>query len=77
MDLKSLSLRPDSAGLGIFKECARIDQAFYPERLGEPLGPGLQFPTPGLNGCSLLRALLPNQLSVDFQTALGDCSTLA
>eukprot|EP00045_Choanoeca_perplexa_P005508 m.46610 g.46610 ORF g.46610 m.46610 type:complete len:339 (-) comp13160_c0_seq2:10-1026(-) len=33
LDLKNLSLRPDSVGLSIFKECIRIDQAFFPERL--------------------------------------------
>eukprot|EP00730_Choanoeca_flexa_P000013 TRINITY_DN10004_c0_g1_i1.p1 TRINITY_DN10004_c0_g1~~TRINITY_DN10004_c0_g1_i1.p1 ORF type:complete len:353 (+),score=38.44 TRINITY_DN10004_c0_g1_i1:87-1145(+) len=33
MDLKNLSLRPDSVGLSIFKECIRIDQNYFPERL--------------------------------------------
>ncbi|EDQ87653.1 uncharacterized protein MONBRDRAFT_27060 [Monosiga brevicollis MX1] len=33
LDLKHLSLRPDSKGLGIFKECIRIDQSYFPERL--------------------------------------------
>lgn len=35
LDLENLSLRPDSAGIGIFKECIRIDNAYYPETLGD------------------------------------------
>lgn len=34
LDVNHLSLRPDSVGLSIFKECIRIDQAYFPECLG-------------------------------------------
>lgn len=34
LDLKSLSLRPDSVGMKLFKKTIDIDQNYYPERLG-------------------------------------------
>ena len=33
MDLANLSLRPNSRGMGVFKECIRIDSNYYPETL--------------------------------------------
>eukprot|EP00053_Salpingoeca_punica_P006377 m.60451 g.60451 ORF g.60451 m.60451 type:complete len:264 (+) comp13663_c0_seq2:277-1068(+) len=33
MDLAELSLKPNSSGVGIFKECIRLDQNYYPETL--------------------------------------------
>jgi len=34
MDLEGLSYAPDSQGISIFRSCMKIDQNFYPERLG-------------------------------------------
>ena len=34
MDLQGLSYWPDTRGLAVFKLCMKIDQDFYPERLG-------------------------------------------
>uniref|UniRef100_A0A7S2TMK1 CRAL-TRIO domain-containing protein n=1 Tax=Lotharella oceanica TaxID=641309 RepID=A0A7S2TMK1_9EUKA len=34
MDLAGMSYAPDSKGIAVFRSCMKIDQFFYPERLG-------------------------------------------
>jgi hypothetical protein len=37
LDLKGLSMNPSMSIVHVFKECTRIDQTYYPERMGKSL----------------------------------------